>query len=162
MSAPLPLADRLKRCLAAHPDWAVERIAASIVGSTRAMVRAMQAGESIAPIIEEAKKAEAVPPSVALCAGVISLDAIRSRYDISAAIRRELAKLKPGALITENEMRQRAAGKDASRFRRTWENNEEFRANRIKLKLNPDDGEGTWYWADGPTVALALKLRDEI
>jgi hypothetical protein len=143
--------EKIKSCISRHPEWDDRRVSRNAHGSTLAMVAAVRAGQPI----EE-------PPSDMPCAGTISLDAIRSRYDIAAAIRRELTKLKPGALITENEMRQRAAGKDASRFRRTWENNEEFRANRIKLKLNPDDGEGTWYWADGPTVALALKLRDEI
>jgi hypothetical protein len=150
----MTIEERIKAGIARHPERDNRLIAKAVRGATVAMVAAVRAGQ---PLPEPA-----TPEAVVPCAGVISLDAIRARYDIAAAIRRELAKLKPGALITENEMRLRAAGKDASRFRRTWENNEEFRANRIKLKLDPDDGEGTWYWGDASTVAAALKLRDEI
>jgi len=148
-----PVEDRLRTCISNHPDWTVERIAASIVGSTRAMVRAMQAGEPVAPIIEEAKKAEV---------GTISLAQVRARYDIAAAIKRELAKLKPGALILEAEMRQRAAGRDANRFRRTVDNTEEFKVNRIKLQLDPDGGEAAWYWGDVSTISAAIKVRDSV
>jgi hypothetical protein len=152
MPKPAPVEERLRTCIAKHPDWTDERIAASIVGSTRTMVRAMLAGEPIAPIIEEAKKAEA---------GTISLDAVRARYDVAAAIREELARLKPGVLVLEREFSIRAAGKDASRFRRTVENCPEFRANRVKLRLDQDAGEGAWYWGQQQTVTEAVKLRDE-
>ena len=147
-----PIEDRLRDCLAKHADWPDERIAAAIVGSRREMVRAMRAGESIVPIIEEEKKTEA---------GVISLDAVRARYDIAAAIREELAQLKPGALVLEREFSLRVAGKDATRFRRTVENCPEFRVNRVKLKLDQDAGEGSWYWGSQSTVTEAVKLRDE-
>jgi hypothetical protein len=45
MPVPLPLEGRLRRCLTAHPDWPDERVAAAIVGSTRAMVRRL--GEEV-------------------------------------------------------------------------------------------------------------------
>ena len=151
-----PVEDRLRACISNHPDWTVERIAASIVGSTRAMVRAMIAGEplpeTVTAIVEEAKKAEV---------GTISLAQVRARYDIAAAIREELARLKPGALVLEREFCLRVAGKDASRFRRTVENVEEFRANRVKLRLDQDASEGAWYWGSQSTIAEAVKLRDE-
>jgi len=151
-----PVEDRLRTCIANHPEWTVERIAASIVGSTRAMVRAMIAGEplpeTVTAIVEEAKKAEV---------GTISLAQVRARYDIAAAIREELARLKPGALVLEREFCLRVAGKDASRFRRTVENVEEFRANRVKLRLDQDAAEGAWYWGNQSTIAEAVKLRDE-
>jgi hypothetical protein len=147
-----PVEDRLRDCLAKHPDWTDERIAASIIGSTRAMVRAMRAGEPIAPIVEEAKKAEA---------GTISLAQVRARYDIAAAIREELARLKPGMLVLEREFCLRVAGKDAARFRRAVENSPEFRANRVKLRLDQEVSEGAWYWGNQSTVTEAVKFRDE-
>jgi hypothetical protein len=147
-----PVEDRLRDCLAKHPDWTDERVAASIVGSRREMVRAMRAGEPVAPIIEEAKKVEA---------GTITLAAVRARYDIAAAIREELARLKPGALVLEREFCLRVAGKDAARFRRAVENCPEFRASRVKLRLDQDAGEGAWYWGSQSTVTEAVKLRDE-
>jgi hypothetical protein len=116
------------------------------------MVRAMRSGEPIAPIVEEAKKAEA---------GTITLAAVRARYDIAAAIREELSRLKPGTLVLEREFCVRTAGKDAARFRRTVENTPEFRANRVKLKLDQDAGEGVWYWGARETILAATKLRDE-
>jgi hypothetical protein len=147
-----PVEDRLRDCLAKHQDWPDERIAAAIVGSRKEMVRIMRAGGSVAPIIEEAKKAEA---------GTITLAAVRARYDIAAAIREELVRLKPGALVLEREFSLRVAGKDMARFRRTVENCPEFRANRVKLRLDQDAGDGSWYWGSSATVAEAIKLRDE-
>jgi hypothetical protein len=116
------------------------------------MVRAMRSGEPIAPIVEEAKKAEA---------GTITLAAVRARYDIAAAIREELSRLKPGTLVLEREFCVRTAGKDAARFRRTVENCPEFRANRVKLRLGEDTGEGAWYWGHQQAVTEAIRLRDE-
>jgi hypothetical protein len=147
-----PIEDRLRDCLTKHPDWTDERIAAAIVGSRREMVRAMRSGQSIAPIIEEAKKAEA---------GTITLAAVRARYDIAAAIREELARLKPGVLILERELCQRAADKDATRFRRAVENTEEFKAHRAKFQLEKDSSEGYFYWGTRETIAEAVKERDK-
>ena len=152
MPKPAPLLERLKACLERHPEWDDNRIAAAIVGSSRAMVKAMRAGEPVEAIAAEAAKAET---------GVISLAQVRARYDIAAAIREELARLKPGALVLEREFCQRTAGKDAARFRRTVENIEEFKANRVKLRLDQDAGEGAWYWGSAADVAQAIKLRDE-
>jgi hypothetical protein len=152
MGKQAPLEERLRACLAKHPDWEDKRITAAIRGATYAIVAAVRAGAPVAPIIEEAKKAEA---------GTISLDAVRARYDVAAAIREELARLKPGVLVLEREFSIRAAGKDASRFRRTVENCPEFRANRVKLRLDQDAGEGAWYWGQQQTVTEAVKLRDE-
>jgi predicted ArsR family transcriptional regulator len=121
------------------------------------MVRAVREGrplpETVTAIVEEAKKAEV---------GTISLAQVRARYDIAASIKRELAKLKPGALILEAEMRQRAAGRDANRFRRTVDNTEEFKVNRIKLQLDPEGGEAAWYWGDVSTISAAIKVRDSV
>jgi hypothetical protein len=146
------LANRLKVCIDKHPEWDEKRITAAIRGSTLPMVKAIRAGEPIGPIIDEAKKNET---------GTISLDQVRKRYDIAAAIREELLRLKPGALILEREFCLRVAGKDAARFRRTVENVDEFRANRVKLRLDQDAAEGAWYWGALATIAEAIKLRDE-
>jgi len=149
-----PLLDRLKACIEKHADWTDERIAAAIVGSTRAMVRAIRAGE---PLPERAAIAE-----VRLDTGTISFAKVRERYDIAAAIRVELAKLKPGALIPERELCQRAAGKDNNRFRRAVENNaDEFRKNRIKLALKDDPPDGRFYWGRREDIQEATRLRDE-
>lgn len=148
-----PLEDRLRACLARHPDWDDARIRNAIIGSTIEMVRAVRAGEPMpTAAAEEQKKIET---------GTITLAQVRARYDIAAAIRAELAKLKPGALIQERELCQRAAGKDAARFRRTVENNEEFKANRIRLRLDQDTAEGTWYWGGIKDIQEASRLRDE-
>jgi hypothetical protein len=112
--------------------------------------------------VREGRPVEEHPGQEKPVVGVITLDAVRARYDIAAAIKRELAKLKPGALILETEMRQRAAGRDANRFRRTVDNAEEFKANRIKLQLDPDGGEAAWYWGDNSTIAAAIKVRDSV
>jgi hypothetical protein len=146
------LEERIKACMEKHQDWDDARVANAIVGSGRAAVRAVREGR---PVEEHPGQEKPV-------VGVITLDAVRARYDIAAAIKRELAKLKPGALILETEMRQRAAGRDANRFRRTVDNAEEFKANRIKLQLDPDGGEAAWYWGDNSTIAAAIKVRDSV
>jgi hypothetical protein len=149
--------ERIKAGIARHPERNDRLIAKSIRGITVAMVRAVRAGEplpeTVTAIVEEAKKAEV---------GTISLAQVRARYDIAASIKRELAKLKPGALILEAEMRQRAAGRDANRFRRTVDNTEEFKVNRIKLQLDPEGGEAAWYWGDVSTISAAIKVRDSV
>ena len=148
----MTIEERIKAGIARHPERDDRLIAKSIRGSTVAMVRAVREGRPV----------EEPPAQDKPCVGVISLDAIRARYDVAAAIRREIGKLKPGALILENEMRQRAAGKDANRFRRTVENTEEFKANRVKVQLDPDGREGLWYWGDASTIAAAIKVRDSV
>lgn len=56
---------------------------------------------------------------------------------------------------------ERTAGKDAARFRRAVENTEEFRAHRVKLKLDPDQPDGAWYWGSKADIEKAVRLRDE-
>lgn len=150
-----PLADRIRDCIARHPDWDVIRIASAVRGSSRIAIKAVMAGEPIPEMPDgdaDISKTEA---------GVIDLAAVRKRYDIAAAIRAELASMKPGALVLEREMCQRTAGRDAARFRRTIENTTEFRAYRVKLRLDPDQTEGAWYWGRSEDVAEAIRLRDE-
>src|SRR4030042_132879 len=77
--------------------------------------------------------------------GIVTLEKVINRFDIKAAILRELGKIEKGTLILEQELCQRAAGQDKNRFRRTVENNADlFRLNRVKLKL--DEGEPKYYW----------------
>jgi len=91
--------------------------------------------------------------------GVISLKIIKDRFDIKAAILRELEKIERGTLISEPELALRAAGRDKYRFRRTVENNEEeFRSRRIKLRL--DDTGAKWYWGWPEDIIEAQKIRD--
>jgi hypothetical protein len=91
--------------------------------------------------------------------GIITLEKIKNRFDIAAAIIRELEKVEKGTLILETELCQRAAGYDKQRFRRTIENNEElFRPHRVRLKL--DEGDAKWYWGSKEDIAEAIKERD--
>jgi hypothetical protein len=91
--------------------------------------------------------------------GVVTLEKIIARFDIKAAILKELEKVEKGSLIAEAELCQRACGYDKSRFRRTVENNEdEFRPRRVLLKL--DEGDKKWYWGGVADIAEALRIRD--
>jgi len=90
-------------------------------------------------------------------AGFVMLAKVIEKYDIAAAIRRELAVLPKGRLILETELCQKTAGTDRNRFRRTVENNAEaFRAYRIKLRL--DDGEPKWYWGGMSDIEEATRI----
>jgi hypothetical protein len=98
------------------------------------------------------------PPAQAPGAGFVTLAQVIEKYDVAAAIRREIAQLPKGRLLLEQELFQRTAGTDRSRFRRTVENNAEaFRPFRIKLRLERDE-EPKWYWADPDTIGKAMKL----
>lgn len=91
--------------------------------------------------------------------GVVTLEKIKNRFDIAAAIMRELEKVEKGTLIAEAEICQRAAGYDKQRFRRTIENNEEkFLPFRVLLKL--DEGDKKWFWGSAADIAEALRMRD--
>lgn len=148
------LRDRILESIARHPDWDDPRIASAVRGSTRVLVRLARSSQ---PFPDDAEAG----PAGDRGAGTISLEQVRKRYDIAAAIRTEIDTLKPGALILERELCQRTAGKDAARFRRAVENTEDLRACRVKLKLDPDQPEGTFYWGRPQDVREAIKLRDE-
>lgn len=152
----MTIEEKIKACMGKYPDRDDRHISQTVHGATLAMVRAVRAGE---PMPEADKSAERPQPS---SVGVITLDAVKARYDIAAAIRREIGKLNSGALILESEMRLRAAGKDAARFRRAVENTDEFKANRIRLQLGSEGGEAAWYWGDNSTISAALRVRDSI
>ena len=152
----MTIEEKIKGCIARYPERDDRHISQMVKGATIAMVRAVRAGQ---PIIEPERPGSNAPPATV---GIITLESVRARYDIAAAIRREIARLKPGALILESEMRLRAAGKDASRFRRAVENTDEFKAHRIRLQLGPDGGEAQWYWGDASTVCAAIRVRDSI
>lgn len=147
---------RITESVAKHPDWDERRMASAIRGATREMIRAVREGKPWTFLEVEDPRC-----NPAEGAGTISLDQVRKRYDIAAAIRAELEALKPGALILERELCLRTAGRDAARFRRTIENAEDLRAFRVKLKLDPEQPEGAFYWGRRQDVAEALKLRDE-
>lgn len=94
--------------------------------------------------------------------GLVSLDKVRARYDIRAAIIRELGKIPKGKLISEMEFCLRTAGADRNRFRRCVENSgPEFEPNRIKLRLNVSDSDGKFFWGRAEDIAEAKRLRDE-
>jgi hypothetical protein len=121
-----------------------------------AAVRVIRAGGHLE---EERMTPAEVDPGIPI-GGFVSLDKVRARYDISAAIERELAALPRGRLVLEADLCQRAAGTDRNRFRRTVENNEaRFGANRIKLRLD-DSSDGRWYWGHADDVAEAARIRD--
>ena len=92
--------------------------------------------------------------------GIITLAMVKDRYDVVSAIRREVSAITKGQLIPEAEVCQRAAGRDRYRFRRAIENRvDEFRAFRVKLRI--DEGEPKWYWGSAEDVAKAIEIRDE-
>ena len=157
MPKPAPLEERLKACITLHPDWDDHRVARAIRGATLASAGIVRSGKSLRMpqeiIVPEVKRSDAAS---------ISIDQIRKRFDVVTSIRKEIERIKPGIVIPEREMSIRTAGKDYARFRRAVENNaEEFKKNRIKLKLDPDAGEGTWFWGSAYDVAEAIRLRDE-
>lgn len=157
----MTLEDRIRRCIASHPDWDDRRVASAIRGTSKAVATVRSGGNlpPWAPAPEEKRSVIDKPKQDSIS---ISLDQVRKRFDIVTAIRHELEKVRAGVLIPEREMALRAAGKDYTRFRRAVENNaEEFRRNRVKLKLDPDGGEATWYWGSAEDVAEAIRLRDE-
>jgi len=153
----ISLEEKIKGCIERHPDWDNVRIANSIGTQSRNIV-AFREGKPLTarmdiPIVPTASPASAIE------SGLISLDKVLQRYDIRAAILRELALVPKGKLLSEVELCQRAAGTDKNRFRRTVENNEaEFRPLRIRLKL--DEGEAKWYWAGRETIEAAQRIRD--
>ena len=101
-----------------------------------------------------------MPAIIQETAGLVSLEKIIQKYDIKAAIERELMTLPKGKLIEESELCRRAAGTDRNRFRRTIENNAEaFRTLRIKLKID-ESAEGKWFWGSIQDIAEAQKMRD--
>jgi len=151
----ISLEQKIKNCLARHPEWDDIRVANSV--NTRiGNVRAVREGRSLAIPDPTAIIPNPVPPAES---GLISLEKVIQKYDIRSAILRELAQIPKGKLIPEAELCQRAAGTDKNRFRRTVENNEaEFRPLRILLKL--DEGEKRWYWADKETTDACQRMRD--
>ena len=155
----MTLTERIRAALARHPDRDDRHISKGIRGATLAAVRAVRAGEDVpepAPMTP--------PPAAGTCeAGTITLDAVRARYDTAASIRAYVAELRKGVLKLEREVCQQTAGKDAGRFRRAVENNsDEFKAYRIRLKLDQDQPEGSWYWGNRETIAQAMRLRDSV
>jgi hypothetical protein len=136
--------ERIKACIAAHPDWPNYRVGKSIRGVGVAVIAQVRAGESIQ---------EPAP----IQANIISLDKLKAKYDTAAAIQRELAKVPPKNFIYEDELRELAAGRDRNRFRRTVENNPElFSAHRLKVRLSDSDSEPKWIWGSEADI-LALK-----
>ena len=144
-------AERVMECIAKHPDWDDVRVANSMCIS-RNYVRSIMRGE---PVVEPGE--QQAPARSSGC--IITLGAVREKLDTRAAIMKEISALPADELIEDREMRQRAIGHDATRFRRTVENNADFfRQYRIKLRL--DEGEGRWYWGRAETIAEALRLRE--
>jgi hypothetical protein len=144
--------DRIKACIGRHPDWDDYRVSHSLSIPLGDVANA-RAGLPIAPMLEPSGSGIAGP-------GFISLDSVIRRYDIRAAILREVAALPEGKLIAEAELCTRAAGTDKNRFRRTVENNPDtFNPLRIKLKLDTGN-EGKWYWGKAQDISAALQIRD--
>lgn len=152
----IPLTEKIRSALVRHPDWSDRRIASSARGATMAKVAVVRAGGQVCN-----GGPGDIDPQAPAGPGIISIGQVRKRYDISQAIREALAAIEPGALILERELCQRTAGKDAARFRRAVENSDEFRACRVKLKLDRDQSEGAWYWGRKEDVSEAVRLRDE-
>ena len=91
---------------------------------------------------------------------VITLADVRQRFDIPAAIKRELSRLDKGALLPEDELCRLTAGKDRNRFRRALDNNPQLpQSHRIKLRLD-DAGEGRFYWGSAADIAEAKRIYE--
>lgn len=147
------LEDRVRACLARHPEWTAQRIANS-TGARQAAVEAVRAG---LPIV-----AQGDPPVLApvppVNASLVSLDKVIARYDVKAAILHEIGELPKGKLIVEAELCQRTAGTDRNRFRRCLDNcADELKALRIKLRLD-DSTEGKWYWGRAADIEQAQRI----
>lgn len=155
----MTLTERIRAAIERHPGHEDRAIANSIRGATLAAVRIVRAGGD-APEPELMTPHPAAGPSEA---GTITLDAVAARYDTAASIRAYVSGLRKGVLKLEREVCQQTAGKDAGRFRRAVENNsDEFKAYRIRLKLDQDQPEGSWYWGSRETIAQAVRLRDSV
>jgi len=158
----LTLEQRIRGCLARHPDWTTARITTSTT-ARMAEVEAIRAGQ---PMPERAKAATPFPTTAldiagkpSSGAGTVSLDKIRAKFDTIAAIERELAALPRGQLLPESDMAKLTCGTDRSRFRRCIENNaERFRHIRTKLKL--DEGEARAFWGHPEDICEAERYRE--
>jgi hypothetical protein len=153
----MTLEDRVRACLARHPEWTAQRIANS-TGARQAEVEVVRAGLPIfAPRVEPPAPGPAPSPASGP-PSLISLDKVIARYDIKSSILREIGELPKGKLIVEAELCQRTTGMDRNRFRRTVENNPDaFRPLRIKLRLD-DVTEGKWYWGKESDIAEAQRI----
>lgn len=144
--------ERIRRCIAKHPDWTDARIQNSVKGRME-LIQAVRAG--VSPTLQTG---ESKPLEGNGNAALVSLDKIIARYDIKGAILRVIGELPKGKLIVEAELCQRTAGSDRNRFRRTVENNqEEFKAFRIKLRLD-ESAEGKWFWGHVSDIEQAQKI----
>lgn len=153
----MDIPERIKRCIDRHPDWDDKRIAKTS-GARYADVEAVRRGEPVPNkgTPEAVSFVELTPPPPS----VVTLAAIREKLDVAAMIRRELGKVGRGQLLPEDELCRLTAGRDRNRFRRAVENNpEEFRAHRIRLRLD-ESTDGKWYWGRKDDVAEALRIRD--
>jgi len=139
--------ERIKYCITRHPDWDDRRV-------SRAMLVPIAAVRDVRKSFGPGQAKEDSG------AGLVSLERVKARYDIKAAILREIGKLGRGKLISENELCDRTAGKDRNRFRRAVENGgDELGAMRIRLRLD-DASEGKWYWGHAADIAEATRIRD--
>lgn len=141
--------DRISRCLAKHPDWTTKRVCKS-TGATADVVNAARRAMPGAP--------DAPPPAAP---ATISLAAVRERFDIAAAIKRELARLGRGKILPEEDLCRLTAGKDRNRFRRALDNNPELvKVHRIKMRLDDSSADGKFYWGGAAEIAEARKLYE--
>jgi hypothetical protein len=158
-------AEKIKAALARHPDWTDNRVQKS-AGGTQALVRAIRQGADPATFAESPRETlEHITGTQTLPilpggghGGLVSLSRIVEKFDIRAAILREIAALPEGELIPEKELCQRTAGKDQSRFRRCVENNgTEFKPLRVKARLD-DSTEGKWLWGRMKDIEAARAI----
>jgi hypothetical protein len=148
----MTIEEKIKGCLSRHTDWTSKRIAKSMRPSPSvAFVNEMRGGSSSGkPGREFISK---VPT-------VITLADVRQRFDIPAAIKRELSRLDRGALLPEDELCRLTAGKDRNRFRRALDNNPQLpQQHRIKLRLD-DSGDGKFFWGSATDIAEAKRIYE--
>ena len=147
----MTIEEKVKRAIERHPDWADRRIQNSTGGTLGMIARARGGGDITAPKLRDfTSKAPAV----------ISLADVRQKFDIPAAIKRELARLDRGSLLPEDELCRLTAGKDRNRFRRAIDNNPQIaKAHRIKIRLE-ESGDGRYLWGSVADIAEARRIYE--
>ena len=146
----MPIEEKIKRCLERHPEWTSKRISNS-TGGIVSLVESIRGGGPI----EEKPRAETSG------AGLVTLADVRQRFDIPAAIKRELGRLGKGQLMPEDELCRLTAGRDRNRFRRAVDNNPALpQTHRVKLRLD-DSGDGKFFWGNAADISEARHIYEQ-
>jgi len=160
-------AEKARRALDKHPDWDNKRIAKSATGATHAIINALRAGADWRTILDPGPTSDvyavtAQAPGPPIAHKTVALSRFIERYDVRAAILREIGALLPHEFISEADLCDTTSGKDRARFRRCVDDNAaEFKPLRIRAKLDESDSEERWWWAKADDIAKAREVKDK-